>query len=382
MEIDRRHTLALLAGGIASALFPIPCYSAATGRKRELFLSARADAYGDYRVTGFSAEGVPALDLKLPGRGHAFAVTPNCNSAVLFARRPGRFALVLDLNSGRVDRHFTTPADRHFYGHGVFSPDGEWLYATENDFEGERGVIGVYDVRRGFTRVGELPSHGTGPHEVALLPDGETLAVANGGIITRPEMPRIKLNLPTMSPSLCYVDRHDGRLRQKLTLEPALHQLSIRHLDVNSNGVVAIVMQYEGSARDLVPLIALHRFNERLELIQAPIEVLRSMRNYCGGVCFDTSGATFAISSPRGNVITFWDTDSGQHLSSVTMSDGCGVAPGTRPNEFLASGGLGDVVMVDAPLGTQKSLALSGLESASWDNHMGVACDGERWSEI
>lgn len=140
--------------------------------------------------------------------------------------------------------------------------------------------------------------------------------------------------------------------------------------------MVAIVMQYEGPARHLVPLIALHRFNESLELVQAPLEVLRSMRNYCGGVCFDTSGETFAVSSPRGNVITFWVTDSGQHLSSVTVSDGCGVAPGTRPNEFLASGGLGDVVMVDAPLGTQKSLALSGLESASWDNHMDVACSG------
>ena len=376
MEIDRRHTLALLAGGIAGALFPIPCYSAAAGRKQKLFLSARAGASGGYRVAGFSAHGVPVFDLTLPGRGHAFAVAPSGNSAVLFARRPGRFALVLDLNGGRVDRHFTTPADRHFYGHGVFSPDGHLLYATENDFEGERGVIGVYDVRRDFTRIGEFPSHGTGPHEVVLLPDGETLAVANGGIITRPEMPRIKLNLPTMSPSLCYVDRHNGRLRQKLTLEPALNQLSIRHLDVNSDGVVAIVMQYEGLARDLVPLIALHRFNESLELVQAPPEVLRSMRNYCGGVCFDTSGETFAVSSPRGNVITFWDTDSGQHLSSVTVSDGCGVAPGTRPNEFLASGGLGDVVMVDAPLGTQKSLALSGLESASWDNHMDVACSG------
>ena len=36
---------------------------------------------------------------------------------------------------------------RHFFGHGVFSPDGKLLYATENDFEAARGVIGVYDVR-------------------------------------------------------------------------------------------------------------------------------------------------------------------------------------------------------------------------------------------
>ncbi len=376
MEIDRRHALALLTGGIASALFPIHRCRAAVVQKQNLYLSARVEESGNYRVTGFSADGVPALDLALPGRGHAFAVSPNSNLAVLFARRPGRFALVLDLNGGRVDRQFTTRADRHFYGHGVFSPDGQMLYATENDYEDERGVIGVYDARKGFRRIGELPSHGIGPHEVVLLPDGETIAVANGGIATRPEMPRIKLNLPTMSPSICYVDRHDGRLRQKLTLEPALHQLSIRHLDVNSDGVVVIVTQYEGPSRDLVPLIAMHRFNERLEPIQAPTEVLRSMRNYCGSVCFDTSGETFAVSSPRGNVITLWHTSSGQHLSSVTVSDGCGLAPGTRRNEFLVSGGLGDIMTVDAFLGTQKYIALSGFKTARWDNHMGVACSG------
>ncbi|MED5402547.1 MAG: DUF1513 domain-containing protein, partial [SAR324 cluster bacterium] len=24
---------------------------------------------------------------------------------------------------------------RHFYGHGVYSPDGLWLYAAENEYE-------------------------------------------------------------------------------------------------------------------------------------------------------------------------------------------------------------------------------------------------------
>ncbi len=139
-------------------------------------------------------------------------------------------------------------------------------------------------------------------------------------------------------------------------------------------------MQYEGSVRDLVPLIALHRLNERLELIQGPLEVLQLMRNNCGSVCFNTSGETFAVSSPRGSVITFWDTNSGRYLSSVIVSDSCGAAPGTRSNEFLASGGLGDIVAVDVSLGTQNSLALSAFETARWDNHMGVArimSDGE-----
>lgn len=378
MEIDRRHALALLGGGIAGAVFPISAFSSAVVRKQKLYLSAGADASGNYRAAGFLADGACVFDLTLPGRGHGFAVSANNDAAVLFARRPGRFALALDLNRGCVDRIIAPPANRHFYGHGAFSPDGRMLYATENDFEGERGVIGVYDALQGYGRVKEFPSYGVGPHEVVLAPDGMTLAVANGGIITRPDMPRIKLNLPTMSPSLCYIDRRDGRLRRKLALDPVLHQLSIRHLSINSEGVAAVAMQYEGSAKDIVPLIALQRPNGRLELIEGPQNVLQSMRNYCGSVCFDVSGETFAVSSPRGNVITFWDTDSGQHRSSVTVSDGCGVAPGTRPNEFLASGGSGDLVTVDASVGTQIPLELSALGTARWDNHMSVAFNSEK----
>ena len=40
------------------------------------------------------------LDLPLPGRGHSFAVRPGGREAVHFSRRPGRFALVLDLAQG------------------------------------------------------------------------------------------------------------------------------------------------------------------------------------------------------------------------------------------------------------------------------------------
>ena len=50
---------------------------------------------------------------------------------------------------------FTTPTDRHFYGHGVFASDGHLLFTTENDFAAEAGVIGIWDVTGGFKRIGE-----------------------------------------------------------------------------------------------------------------------------------------------------------------------------------------------------------------------------------
>ena len=369
MAIERRAALRLLAGGVAVTL--IPSFGAkATECDTRLYLSARADASGGYRVSGFLADGAKFFDLPLPGRGHAFAVRPGARAAVHFARRPGCFALVVDLARGTVVQTVETSASRRYYGHGVFSHDGRLLYATENDFDGERGVIGVYDAEDDYRRVGEMPSHGIGPHEIALFSDGETIVVANGGIATHPDLPRVKLNLPTMAPSLCHIDRQRGTLLREQRLDPALHRLSIRHLAVGPADTVAVALQYEGPSHHLVPLVGLQRSGGALRLLQGPRAVLRAMKNYCGSICFDPSGQTIAVSAPRGGLVTFWDVDAGHHLSSARVSDGCGVAPGARPGEFLASSGRGGMVVIDARSGATRPLAVDGLESSLWDNHL------------
>ena len=69
----------------------------------------------------------------LPGRGHGIATSPKQREAIIFARRPG--AMVIDLQAGIFQTKITPPSDRHFYGHGVFSPDGLWLFTTENNYE-------------------------------------------------------------------------------------------------------------------------------------------------------------------------------------------------------------------------------------------------------
>ena len=365
--------MALLAGGIAGALLPAHFRAEGAAPGGLLYLGARADAAGEFRASGFTADGARVFDVPLPGRGHSFAVRPDGNATVHFARRPGRFALVLDLLRSTVAHRVETPAGRHFYGHGVFSPDGRLLYATENDFDRERGVVGVYDAHAGYRRVGELPSHGIGPHEIGLLSDGETLVVANGGIATHPDLPRVKLNLPTMAPSLCFVDRRSGALRRELVLDPALHRLGIRHLAVAPNDTVAFAMQYEGSTHDRVPLVALQRGEGPLRLLNGPPSVIRAMKNYCGSVCFDPGGGAIAVSAPRGNLVTFWDVGTGRYLSSAKVSDGCGVAPGAGPGEFLASSGLGGVVAIGARSGTTRPLNVGGLEAARWDNHLVAA---------
>lgn len=368
--IDRRTLLGALAGAPLLSLVSLRAYGASAGT--QLFVSARADADGHF-VTGLDEDGRVVFDLPLPERGHSSVFHPSRAEAVHFARRPGTFARVIDIRGGRYLASIEAQAGRHFYGHGAFSPDGAVLYATENDFENGTGVIGMYAVEEGYRRVGELPSHGIGPHDLRLLSDGRTMAIANGGILTRPDLPRMKLNIPTMQPSLVYMDSRDGTLLEEVKLPSQLHRLSIRHMDVAEDDLVAIVMQDEGPRGVLSPLVGTHRRGSEIDLFPADDETLQGMRQYCGSVAFDASRRVLAVSSPRGSLVTFWEAASGRFLDSLSVSDGCGIAPRPGGGRFLASSGEGGVLEIALSGGSSSLAGDDRLARSQWDNHLVTA---------
>jgi hypothetical protein len=157
---------------------------------------------------------------------------PTLPIALFVARRPGTESYLIDLRDGRLLQTVTSQPHRHFYGHAVIHKGGEWLYATENDTtDPGRGVLGVYRFEgERLVHTGEISTHGIGPHEVAWLPDGETLVVANGGIRTEAES-RVEMNLDAMQPSLVLMQR-DGTLLSKETLAQQMN--SVRHLAVGT----------------------------------------------------------------------------------------------------------------------------------------------------
>ncbi|MGH6905505.1 MAG: DUF1513 domain-containing protein, partial [Geminicoccaceae bacterium] len=342
------------------------------GNAGPLYVGCRADEVERYFATGFLADGRVIFDIPLANRGHGVAFRAAPAQCVVFARRPGTFAVVIDLERGEAVRRIDAAAGRHFYGHGAFAPDGRYLFTSENDFEAGRGVIGIRDALDGYRQIGEFASHGIGPHEVALMPDGATLVAANGGIRTHPDNDRAMLNLDTMQPSLAYLDLASGRLQDAFGLAPELHRLSIRHLAVNRDGVVAVAMQYEGSKRDRVPLVGVHA-GGAIRLLDAPPAIERRMRHYAGSIAFDRSGRLLAVSSPRGSLITFWDATTGALNDHVEVADGCGVAPADEPGAFVITGGRGDVLRIDPVRGSRAPVVLAGPAATAWDNHLAGA---------
>lgn len=234
MAIGVHNRPGFLAGLMAASLVPRPTW-ADVGSPSYLSAAARQD--GSYVLCGIGADLNVLFQIPLPARGHAAAAHPNRPEAVAFARRPGTFAIVIDCRSGTSKATLMAPTGRHFYGHGVFSANGNWLYTTENDCEAGEGRIGVWDAAAGYKRIAEFSSGGIGPHDIKRLPNTDTLVVANGGIDTHPDSGRTKLNIPTMRPNLTYIT--DGVAIETAGLGAALRKNSIRHLAVSSTGQVA-----------------------------------------------------------------------------------------------------------------------------------------------
>ncbi len=332
---------------------------------RPVYLTA-ARIGGAYRAILLDEEGKTRWSLDLPGRGHGGAFRPSSRECMIFARRPGQFAMVLDRHTGALAHALVPPSGRHFYGHGCYASDGRRLYTTENDYAGERGVVGVWDATDNYRRIGEFDSHGIGPHEMILMPDGHTLAVANGGIITHPNTGRKKLNIPEMEPSLVFLDGRDGRLVARYTPPQELHQLSLRHLSANRQGTLFAAAQYEGAPDDAPPLLASIQSGV-LQYHSAPLGIQRSMRNYCGSVAFDTAGRVLAVSCPRGHLVTYW-TREGEFLSSNALRDGCGLAPVNTSGEFMATSGEGAIIRSTAD--SAEEVGGTAPEGMKWDNHL------------
>ena len=378
MVIDRRSFLRLVGCVSAGSILHID--SVAELHNPKLFFSARDTLHGEHRVSGFTETGNLVLDIQLPERGHSFAVHPEEPLVAHFGRRPGRFALIVEYANNRISHRIAPPENRHFNGHGVFNADGTILYATENDFDNERGVIGVYDAANNYLRLGELESYGIGPHDIRILSDGQTLVVANGGIHTHPELPRLKLNIPTMSPALCYIDRNDGTLVSIQKLESKFHQLSIRHLSVAADDSVGIAMQYEGAKGNLVQLAGLHRLDSAndatnqnaIRLLDAPVKVLRAMKHYCGSICIDSTTGTIAVSAPRGDLVVFWDLVTAQFLAALQIPDSSGIEFSGSRGEIVATSGQGDLYVLNGRNNdvNQFRNEIPNLDSCSWDNHL------------
>ncbi|WP_151717852.1 DUF1513 domain-containing protein [Gemmobacter serpentinus] len=322
------------------------------------YLAAAQTPDGSYSLHGLSLAGESLFALPLPARGHAATAHPERPHAVAFARRPGSYALVLDCARGQALARLTPPEGRQFNGHGAYSLDGSVLYTSEQLAENSEGRVGLWESAT-YTRIGEIPTHGIGPHELRRLPLSEDLLIANGGIATDPT-DRTKLNIDTMRPNLARVTP-EGKLVSLAEPPPELHQNSLRHLALLPDGRAACAMQWEGDPAEYPALLAL--WDEgRITLHEPSLEDSFAMDNYAGSIAYSPATGEIGLTSPKGGVVQIHGAD-GSYLRMVHRADACGLA--ASPDGFTLTDGNGAIsTLRPGGLELRQNLGLQ------WDNHL------------
>ncbi|ABC89123.1 hypothetical conserved protein [Rhizobium etli CFN 42] len=350
--IDRRSFVKAAGIGFLAALTPRSLM--ALERSDAVYASGIRAADGSFAIATVTERGEIIDQLALPARAHGMAFSAATGKTVAFARRPGTYAMIFDVRHRSQPIVINSRADRHFYGHGVFSPDGRILYASENDFDGNRGMIGIYNATDRFTRIGEFETYGIGPHDMTVSDDGRLLIVANGGIETHPDFGRIKLNLGAMQPSLVLIDATTGALIEKHVLPAEWSQLSTRHVDLDGDGRIWFACQYEGRRKDLPPLVGHFAKGEDLSFVDLPEETTRRLANYVGAIAVNRSEGLVGVTSPKGGASVTIDARTGKVLAETTIADAAGIAPAKEG--FAVSSYDGDFLQ------TRSSVA--------WDQHI------------
>lgn len=355
---------------LGSAAVTVAGTGAYFGLRREhrhgTLLSAFEDARGDQYVGGVALETGKISGARVPLRAHGCAVDPTDPQRVLFfARRPGTLAFELRRDSMQARTVFETQAGRHLAGHGLFSHDGALLYTPEHDYEHARGVVVVRDART-LAVVNEIDTRGIDPHEVAWLPDGKSLLVANGGIMTHPRTFRRKLNIPTMDPSLCVIDAASGACREQWRLPD--HLLSIRHLSVAADGAVAVGLQYEGKSEDAPGIAAVHRPGAGLKLLPAPASERPAFRGYVASIALSDKADAIVAACPYGNGVACWSLHDGAYLGFVKAGETYGLSR-LDDGAIVASQRDGSAYAVSKGRLRSQFLDIASPKPIRWDDH-------------
>lgn len=367
--ISRRHFIgALLATGL-----PLEAIAKMESKTvpNEFLVSAAGNEKTGYQF-GYVVTKTHQLEREMSQfRGHGLSQHPlHPTQVIMYARRPGNMAIVTDVLQQKVVNRFPVAKNRFFYGHGCFSSDGKTLFTTEGNSQTGEGKIGIRDAMT-YQQLGEFDTHGIGPHDVRMMPDGKTLVIANGGILTRPETGRKKLNLPEMRSNLTYLDVMTGQKIDEFRVPEA--KASIRHLDVAPDGTVAIAMQVQREAMNsegLVPLGAIQKPGKSIQLLSEPERLIAGMNDYMGSVAINAESRLAGFTSPRGNLVGFWDVDSYDFKGYHQLHDVCGIAVSQDKKRFMISNSLGEVRELDGQNLNENRANRAVYPGSPWDNHM------------
>ncbi|MCB1743769.1 MAG: DUF1513 domain-containing protein [Gammaproteobacteria bacterium] len=262
--------------------------------------------------------------------GHGIVPHPTRPHLLSVFEKRGPGACEVDLRQGCVTRAISTAPDRQFYGHGAYSADGSLLYCTETEMSRERpGLIAVRDAST-HELLGDFPSYGASPHDCRLIDGGRTMVITNGGG-----------QRGDVTPSVTFVDVQSQQLLEQLRFSRA--DINAGHLDITTGGALAVVSAQREGLPDKHPGgVTLKLSSGEFRTLSRPKAVVDRLLGETLSVCIHEPTRTVAATTPAGNLLSFWDLDSGTLLRYYELPNPRGVSLGVDGEHFVVSFGLGD----------------------------------------
>ena len=269
----------------------------------------------------------PAADLiELDFFAHGVTPAPHAPERAVLFEKHGRGCCEVDLRSREMLRKVETVEGREFYGHGAYSPDGSLLYCTESDVEDRfRGVVAVRD-GESFELLGEFPTYGNAPHDCHFVDAGRTLVITNGGD---------PIGGPS-APSVTFVEVASEKLVEKVELDNP--KLNAGHVATTADRELAVVSApRDGLQHEARPLGGLSLRTERglLRARLEPADVTSRMIGETLSVAIHEPTRTIAATNPDGDLVSFWDLETGELRRSLDLPRVRGVALTLEGAEFV-----------------------------------------------
>ena len=262
---------------------------------------------------------------------HGFAPHPRRAEAALLEKR-GPGGAYVDLAARVVLGRIDPLPGHHFYGHGAFTRDGGALLAVETDLETRDGVISVRDPHS-FAVIDTFPTFGQAPHDCALIEDGRTLVITNGGgPIGRDD----DASLPCVS----FVDVATQKLLERHVVDDA--RINTGHVAVALDGDRSFIVV--SAPRDGLPDTALGGVSLRskggpLRYATEPAAVTSRMIGESLSVAIHAPSRTALCTHPYGHLITFWNLDTGALFGALDLPNARGVTLTLDQRYFAVSYG-------------------------------------------
>ena len=148
---------------------------------------------------------------------------------------------------------------------------------------------------------------------------------------------------------------------------------SLRHMDISQSGIIAIASQVQRKhVKNLgsIPLTLLIHPNGKLMPLTAPEQLLKKMNDYVGSVRINNKHQTVAFTSPRGDLVLFWNINSGAFLGHHFFHNVCGLTVSTNEEYFVLSNSAGKIRQVHGDSLIENRDLRQSFPQIQWDNHM------------